>query len=177
MLNLKGASLMHSRFLRSSRLVSPALAILAVSLAAPIAKAQPGANELAGPWRFTLMAGNFQLQALATFTSDGNFIGAASGDGAAQPQLGFTETTAHGAWQRTSPNNFRVTFWTINWKQPDGNTFVGFFIVNMTLTYDPRTDQIIGSWSGRNTDPNGIVTGRIGGSLTAKQIVVETIPQ
>src|SRR5215469_9906801 len=99
MLNLKGASLMHSRFLRWPRLVSPALAILAVSLAAPTAKAQPGAaavNELSGSWRFTLTAPavspQAQLQALATFTSDGTFIGAASGDGAAQPIGGVTQT-------------------------------------------------------------------------------------
>jgi len=172
---------MHSRFLRWSRLVSPVLAILAVFLAAPVAKAQPGANQLAGPWRFTLtapaVAPGFQLQALGTFTSDGNFIGTETGDGAAQPARGFTETPAHGAWLRTSPYNFKVTFWTISWQQPDGNTFVGFFIVNMTLTYDPRTDQISGSWSARNIDPNENVFFRVEGLLTAKQIVVETTPQ
>jgi hypothetical protein len=181
MLSLKGASLMHSRFSRWSRRVSPALAILAVYLTAPLAKAQPlGAavvNELSGSWRFTLLAPavspHFQLQALATLTGDGTFIGAAAGDGASQPQLGFTETAAHGVWRRTSPNNFKVTFWTIDWKQPDGNTFVGFFVVNMTLTLDPRTGDISGSWSGRNTDPNLNTYATIVGTLTAKQILVE----
>jgi len=67
-----------------------------------------------------------------------------------------------------------VTFWVIDWKQPDGITFVGFFIVNMTLTLDPRTGQISGSWSGRNIDPNGNVYATIGGALTAEQILVET---
>ena len=173
---------MHSRLLRWSRLVSPALAIFAVSLAAPSAKAQQSvgiatANELTGSWRFTLLAPavspQFQLHALATLTSDGSFIGAASGDGAAQPRGNVTETTAHGAWRRSSFNDFKVTFWTINWLQPDGNTFVGFFIVNMTLTVDPRTGKITGSWSGRNVDPNLNTYATIGGTLTAQQILVE----
>jgi hypothetical protein len=178
MLTLKGASLMHSRFLRWSRLVLPAIAILAVSLTASTAKAQqpPGiANELTGSWRFTLTVPaipQLQLQALATFTSDGSFIGAMAGDGAAQPVGGFTETTAHGAWRSTSAHNFKVTFWTLNWQQPDG-AFVGFFIVNMTLTFDPRTGQIIGSWIGTHKDPNLIPYDSIGGALTAHQISVE----
>jgi hypothetical protein len=177
MLSLKGASLMHSRFLRWSRLLSPALAILAVSLAAPSAKAQqpPGAAaaiNITGSWRFTLYETltppTGQFLALATFTEDGSFIGTAQGDG--QPN-GPTEGPAHGSWQRTGLNNL-VTFMSI-WRQPDGSLF-GLFTVKMTLTLDPRTGELKGPWSATLRDPNKNIIFQLGGNVTAQRILVDT---
>ena len=162
---------MHSRFLRWSPLVSPALAILAVSLAAPSAKAQSG--EITGSWHFTLfqtvVQPNGQFEALATFTQDGSFIGTAQQD---EIPIGPAEGPAHGSWQRRA-SKFVVTFLSIL-RQPDASLF-GFLKVNMTLTLDPQTGQLIGDWSAQPLDPDGNAIGSpIGGNLKAKRILVDT---
>jgi len=160
---------MHSRFSRWSRRVSPALAVLAVSLTAQAQPSAAAANELTGSWLFTLSSPTAQFLALGTFTGDGSFIGTAQQD---EIPIGPAEGPAHGSWQRRA-SKFVVTFLSIL-RQPDASLF-GFLKVNMTLTLDPQTGQLIGDWSAQPLDPDGNAIGSpIGGNLKAKRILVDT---
>src|SRR5262249_41684141 len=132
-LKLTAENLMQRTFSRSLRMLCPILLWSAFGLATQQARAQANdnqVNDMTGSWLFTLTVSppGFQFLALATFTKDGTFTGAAQGDGTCCP----TEGPAHGVWAKTGPQTYSVRFYTLE-RNADGSLY-GTFKVTMTLT-------------------------------------------
>lgn len=128
-------------------------------------------NDLTGSWIVTNTPsgeGERPFVSVATFTSDGGFVGAAQGSGACCPIL----TPGHGVWERTGANAFAVAFASIAY-DADGN-LVGRMAGRLTIQLDEAADRINGEFRGTMVDRDGNELFSIEGTLQGERVKVQS---
>ena len=113
-----------------------AIAMSLVYLAAPGLAAEPKGKDLVGSWyaTITVPAQNAEVPGLMSFTSDGIVIS----DEVPSP----LETSGHGNWVKTGPNEAAYAFVFLTGDPTPGKWVKG--TVTGKLKYSPKTDE----WSG-----------------------------
>ena len=148
------------------------IAILALLTTAayklPAAQSQGGRLEkLIGSWEVEtkVVVQNATLAALVTFTGDGNML--------ADETPGPYETTGHGSWVRTGPQEAAYTFVALM-GDDQGELAVTLKVVG-TVQYNPKTDSWSGPFKIQAHDPDGNLVLDDTGTMSGTRIAVERL--
>ena len=121
-------------------------------------------HNLVGAWEAKIIVPQGQVSSLITMTSDGIILGEEVPDA--------YETTSHGNWISTGPNEARYTFVFIVGNKEIMEAFKGKIVG--TFKYDPKTDSISGPFKITQVDPQGNHVFPDGeGMITGTRIQVE----
>ena len=133
-------------------------------LAIPQHSIEAKAKTMIGSWDSKIITTDATFDCLITMTSDGVILG----DDPAP-----WETTAHGNWVSSGPNQVNYTFKYISTTDTPLNSNEGKVIG--TFNYDPDTDSISGPFKLTEFDPQGNVIFEAEGTITGTRIQVETL--